>query len=104
MDESPEPRFGWGLKALLPILAVSLLGLAAPLLDPRPRAHAAAVDEEERVPYNDELLELLQDPTLLDDQRIAVEALHKDLSAARKAKGGITPTEARKVAALRRRR
>lgn len=104
MDESPELRFGWGLKALLPILAISLFGLAAPLLDTRPRARSAAEEVEERVPYNGELREVLEDPTLLDDQRAAVEALHKELTAAMATKGGITPTDARKVALLRRRR
>jgi hypothetical protein len=103
MDLLVEQRFGWGLKALIPLLAIGLIGLCAPLLDPRPR-HTPEPEDVQRVPYAGEVGALLEDPSLLADQRAALAALHKELTLAMETLGGITPKQAAQVERLRRRR
>lgn len=101
-DEQESLRFGFGLKLLVPLLIVSVFGLMAPLLDPRPKAkaHNAVEQTGPRVPYQDELAPLLEDAALLPEQRAALLELHQRLNAAQSQHGGITAADAAKLQRL----
>ena len=92
MDELTEPDgapLSWRAWLLLPLVLIGLIGVVAPLTqvhgrDPEP-APFKGTPSEPRVPYNDELLPLLDDPDIQGREWRVIRGLHDRCVRGRKA-------------------